>query len=66
MVVAVVVGSYALVVLPQGVDSRALPPSAVAVLLALWCTTSTTAMLRLPAQDLDRADVAATARSVAS
>ena len=66
MVVAVVVGSYPLAVLPLEVDSGALPPSAVAVLLALWCTTSTTAMLRLPAQDLDRADVAATARSVAS
>ena len=66
MVVAVVVGSYALVVLPVGVDSGALPPSVVAVLLALWCTTSTTSMLRLPARDLYRADVAATARSVAS
>ena len=40
MVVAVVVGSYALVVLPLGIDGGALPPSAVAVLLALWCTTS--------------------------
>ena len=65
MVVAVVVGTYALGVLPLGVDSGALPPSAVAVLLALWCTTSTTATLRLPAQDLDRADVAATTSSVA-
>ena len=41
MVVAVVVGSYALVVLSLGVvDGGALPPSAVAVLLALWCATS--------------------------
>ena len=40
MVVAVVVGSYALVVFPLGGEGGALPQSAVAVLLALWCTTS--------------------------